>query len=135
MKEHQAKLKKLVTENEKQYGAEIREKYGEEVVEASNARLMSLSPQEYEKAQELSQQINTTLKLAFAAGDPAGPLAQHVCALHKEWLCYFWPTYSKEAHLGLAQMYVHDPRFMAYYDSVAPGCAQFLRDALAVFCK
>jgi len=46
-------------------------------------------------------------------------LAQKVCALHKEWLEYFWNHYSKEAHLGLAQTYVDDPRFKKYYDAIA----------------
>lgn len=27
-------------------------------------------------------------------------------------------------------MYVEDPRFMAYYDKIAPGSAVFLRDAV-----
>jgi hypothetical protein len=31
-------------------------------------------------------------------------------------------------------MYVCDERFKAYYDSIAPGCAEFLRDALEVYC-
>jgi len=38
-------------------------------------------------------------------------------------------------HLGLAQMYVDDPRFTAYYDKIAPGAAMFLRDALEIYCK
>jgi len=32
-------------------------------------------------------------------------------------------------------MYVDDQRFTAYYDKIATGCAVFLRDALAVYCK
>jgi hypothetical protein len=31
-------------------------------------------------------------------------------------------------------MYVDDPRFTAYYDKIAPGCAGFLRDAVKIFC-
>ena len=30
--------------------------------------------------------------------------------------------------------YLSDPRFTAYYDKIAPGCAVFLRDALLIFC-
>jgi len=126
--------RKLVTENEEAYGPEVRAKYGDAAINASNAKLMGLSPGQYARAQELSAQINAQLKTAFEQGDPAGELAQQVCALHKEWLGYFWQSYSKEAHLGLAQTYVDDPRFTAYYDTIAAGCAQFLRDALAVFC-
>ena len=32
---------------------------------------------------------------------------------------------------GIAELYVLDDRFKAYYDRYVPGCAQFLRDAVA----
>jgi DNA-binding transcriptional MerR regulator len=126
---------KLIEDNEKKFGKEVREKYGDAAVDASNAKLMGLTTEQYEKVQELSQQINETLKEAYRQGDPSSELAQHACALHKEWLCFFWKDYSKEAHLGLAQTYVDDPRFKAYYDAIEEGCAEFLRDALQIYCK
>ncbi len=55
--------------------------------------------------------------------------------LHKEWLCFYWNHYTKEAHLGLAQMYVDDSRFRAYYDAVAPGCAAFFTRRPADFLR
>ena len=126
---------KMIDVNEAQYGHEIREKYGNGVVAASNTKLMGLTAQQYERVQELSEQINEKLKIACVQGDPSSELAQEICALHKEWLGYFWSHYSKEAHLGLAQMYVNDSRFKEYYDKLGVGCADFLRDALAVFCQ
>jgi hypothetical protein len=53
--------------------------------------------------------------------------------LHKQWLSYYWSEYSKEAHAGLAQMYVDDERFKAYYDEKQPGTAEFLRDAIYIY--
>lgn len=126
---------KMLDENEKQYGKEIREKFGDAIVDASHAKMMGLTAEQYEKVQNLSSQINDTLKTAFEQGDPSSELAQKVCALHKEWLGYFWNHYSKEAHLGLAQSYVDDPRFRKYYDAVAVGCAEFLRDAIKIYCE
>lgn len=126
---------KIIDENEKKYGKEIREKYGDDVVNASNVKMMGLTGWQYEKAQELSRQINESLKLAFEQGDPRSELAQKVCAMHKEWLGFYWTHYSKEAHLGLAQGYVDDPRFKEYYDSIAAGCAEFLRDAIKIYCE
>ena len=41
--------------------------------------------------------------------------------------------YSKEAHAGLAQMYVDDERFTAHYDEKQPGTAAFLRDAILIY--
>jgi len=124
---------KLVAENEAKFGKEIRDKYGDDVVEASNTKLMGMTAEQYERAQALSVLITEKLKHACAQGDPSNELAQEVCALHKEWLGYYWTQYSKEAHLGLAQMYVDDPRFRAYYDAAGEGCAEFLRNALAIY--
>lgn len=126
--------RKLVDGNEKLYGKEIREKYGNEAIDASNAKLMGLTPEQFKRTRELSQQINETLKKAYAQGDPSGPLAQEVCAMHKEWLMFYWSSYSREAHLGLAQTYVDDPRFKKYYDDIVEGGAVFLRDSLMIFC-
>ena len=126
--------RKLLEDNEKLYGKEIREKYGEDIVNASNAKMMAFTPEQYEKIQILSLEINESLKAAFTQGDPSSELAQRVCAMHKEWLGYFWNHYSAEAHLGLVQTYVDDPRFRKYYDSIEIGCAQFLHDAMQIYC-
>ncbi|WP_066053982.1 MerR family transcriptional regulator [Robertmurraya korlensis] len=125
----------LLAENEKKYGKEIRDKYGKENVEQSNTKLMNLSEEDYQKVTALEQQIRDVLAQAFTSGNPAGPLAQQAAELHKQWLCYFWPTYSIEAHAGLAQMYVGDERFTAYYDKDQPGTAEFLRDAILIYTK
>lgn len=126
----------LIGENEISYGKEIREKYGDDAVNASNAKVKGMSEEQWKKSQKLSGQIKETLGKAFALGDPAGEIAQKACDLHRQWLCIFWKegTYSKEAHRALAEGYVADERFTAYYDSIAVGCTKFLRDAIAVYC-
>lgn len=127
--------KRMVEENEQKYGEEVRSKFGNEAADKSNAKVMGMTKQQYDEVEKLSAQLNETLKAAFEQGDPAGELAQKACELHKAWLMYFWDGYSKEAHMGLGQMYVDDERFTAYYDKIAPGCAKFLRDAIYVYCK
>ena len=128
-------MQKLVDDNEKEYGREVRAKHGNDAVDRSNMKVKNMSREQYGEVEDLSHAVNETLKTAFKQGNPQSPLAQKACALHKEWLRRFWDTYSKEAHIGLAQMYVDDPRFRAYYDNIAPGCAEFLRDALLVYCQ
>lgn len=126
---------KLIDDNEKLYGDEIREKYGADAVTRSNEKVKGMTQQQYAQVEHLSQELNEALKEAFEQGDPAGALAQKACELHKQWLCFYWDSYSKEAHIGVTQMYVDDPRFTAYYDKIAPGCAAFLRDAVRIFCE
>lgn len=128
---------KLIDDNEKTYGKEIRKKYGDTLIDASNAKLKNMDQQQWQTTQELSELINETLKEAFEQGDPASEIAQKACDLHRQWLCMFWKegTYSKEAHKALAEGYVADKRFTAYYDKIAPGCTKFFRDAIHIYCE
>ncbi|HZK55745.1 MAG TPA: MerR family transcriptional regulator [Desulfosporosinus sp.] len=124
---------KLVDENEAKYGKEVREKYGDETVNKSNQKVKGMSQEQHEEVTRLATQVAETLQAAFITGDPAGELAQKSADLHRQWLCFYWDSYSKEAHAGLAQMYVDDPRFTAYYDAKQPGTAVFLRDAVRIY--
>ncbi|EGK13843.1 MerR family transcriptional regulator [Kroppenstedtia eburnea] len=124
---------RMIDENEKKYGKEIREKYGEDLVNKSNEKLKNMTQAEYEEVTRLEKQVMTTLAEAFKIGDPAGELAQKAADLHKQWLTCYWSEYSKEAHAGLARMYVDDERFKAYYDQQQPGMAEFLRDAIHIY--
>ena len=122
---------KLVDENEKAYGSEVRKAYGDEAADASNRKLLDLSEEQYSAMQALEGQIKAALEAAVAAGEsPAGPEGARIAALHKDWLGYTWAKYSPQAHKGLGQMYVADERFTAYYDAGTPGCARWLCDAI-----
>lgn len=124
----------LIDENERKYGAEVRAKYGNQIVDESNAKLMGLTQQQHDESVRLCFEFEETLKAAFATGNPAGELAQKACDLHRQWLCMFYPRYNKEYHKGLGEMYVADGRFRANYDKLAPGCTEFLRDAINIYC-
>ncbi|WP_201712719.1 MerR family transcriptional regulator [Rossellomorea arthrocnemi] len=124
---------RLVEENEKKYGKEVREKYGDKRVDESNARVMNMSQEDHEKVTKLEGEIKQVLGEAFQNGDPASDTAQKAADLHRQWLTYFWGHYSKEAHAGLSQMYVDDERFKAYYDAEKDGVAEFLRDAIHIY--
>lgn len=125
--------KKLVEENEAKYGREVRERWGDEALEASNQKVLNMSQEDYENVTKLAEDVNKTLSEAMETGDPASEIAQRCADLHRQWLTYFWKEYNKEAHAGLAQMYVDDECFKAYYDKVKPGAAEFLRDAIHIY--
>ncbi|AIQ50737.1 MerR family transcriptional regulator [Paenibacillus sp. FSL R7-0331] len=124
---------KLIQENEQKYGQEIREKYGEEAVEKSNRMVKNMTEEQYAALQQLEADMFAALEQAMEEGDSASELAQKAAGLHRQWLSFYWDTYTKEAHAGVAQMYVDDERFTAYYDKRRPGLAEFLRDAVHVY--
>ena len=124
---------KMLDENELKYGDEIRKKYGDESIDLSYQKLKNMTKEQFDASEKLKLEVNETLKLAFESGDPSSKLAQKACELHKQWLLNYWSDYSKEAHMALAQMYVDDERFTAYYDKIASGCTLFLRDAMKIY--
>ena len=128
--------KQLIEENEQKYGCEIRKKYGEKQIERSNQQFANLSEDEFNEMNQLAQIILEKLAIAMDSHHPQGELAQEVAKMHHQWLGYTWPKYTKEAHAGLAMMYVSDERFTAYYDeAIKPGAAQFLCDAILHYTK
>ena len=125
--------RRTVEANETAFGQEIREKYGDEEMDRANACVLALTQEEYAQWKSLGGEIHTALVTAVKAGaDPAGPEGQRIAALHRRWLSYSWESYTPQAHVGLAELYVSDPRFTAYYDREVPGCA-FLRDAVRTY--
>ena len=126
----------LVDDNEKKYGKEAREKHGEESVLASYGMVKNMTEEQYEAAQQLEKMLLERLEEAMGEEDPTSELALEVAELHKRWLSFYWPKYTKEAHVGLAQMYLADERFINYYDSrVVPNATQFLTACITHFAK
>lgn len=119
--------------NENTYGAEARERYGDDAVDAANERVRAMSEQDWDEMRELEQGIIRQLKGAMATGDPAGDAAQKLVEMHRRWICGYWGEgrYSGQAHLVLGEMYLADERFRDYYDSRAgAGATEFLVAAL-----
>lgn len=123
--------KKAVEENEAKYGPEIREKYGDAVVDTANQALLGMDQEKKEAWDALGGQIREALTEAVKGGeDPTGAEGQRIAQLHKKWLSFVFKEYDPGRHAGIAQLYVADERFTAYYDREVPGCASFLRDAV-----
>ena len=124
--------RRLIQENEKKYGEEIRSRWGDEAIDRSYSVFKGMSKADYEDFEALSQQIIDLLVQAVPTEDPGGEVGQRIAKLHREWITKAWGSYSPEAHAGLARMYVDDERFTQYYDQHQPGAAKFLRDAILI---
>lgn len=122
---------RLIEENQKKYGAELVEEYGIEQVEKSNRKWRGMTQAQYEQMKTLEEELRQRLETAVESGSsPAGDEGRRIAALHRQWLRLAWDGYSEKAHLGLADLYVADRRFTAYYDNRISGCAAFLRGAI-----
>lgn len=130
-------MKRLaIEENERLYGDEVRSAYGDAAVDASNDKVLAMDEGQWESAESLAAAILDKLAAAVRTQDVRGREARELCAMHEEWLKMYWPDgmYTREAHAALAEGYVADERFRAYYDARVDGGARFLRDALKEYC-
>lgn len=122
----------LVEENEESYGDEARRLYGEGAVDDGTRQVLAMGEKEFDEWRALDSEIRALLEGAVNSGaDPEGAEGEHVCDLHRRWLAHTWPAFSAGAHRALAETYVADERFTGYYDRAVPGCAAWLRDAVA----
>lgn len=120
-----------IQKNEARYGKEIRENYGDESVDGSNAALMNLTQEQYNEWNKTGAEIQALLNQAVLARKEAdSPEGQQISELHRHWCFYGAEQYDPQKHAGLAQLYICDSRFSAYYDREVNGCAKFLRDAI-----
>ena len=122
--------------NEEAYGAEIRAKYGYKEVDEANAAVMNLTQEQYREWTDLGHDIQERLEKAVKAGlSPESEEAKEITALHRRWLTITGNPYDPAKHRGIAELYVINERFTAYYDKRLPGCARFLRDAVIHWVK
>ena len=127
---------KLVGENETAHGKEARAKYGDGAVDAANANVMGLTQEQYDAWNALDAELRQRLEVAVkAALAPDSEEGRKLYDLHRRWLAVTVKDLTPQKHRGIAQLYVLDERFTAYYDRAVPGCAQFLRDAVEHWAK
>nr|WP_317282512.1 MerR family transcriptional regulator [uncultured Sellimonas sp.] len=121
----------IVDENEKKFGHEIREKYGDEEMDISNRKILNMSQEDYERFLNLGNEIKESLKEAVLSSvSPESERAKRIVILHKEWLSMTWKQYSEAAHKAIATTYISDERFRLYYDKEIAGCAEFLEQSI-----
>jgi len=119
--------------NAEDHAEEARERWGHtEAYKESARRSQQYGKPEWEAIRRESEGIYARLRELMQQGaavsDPAVQAAVEDHRRHLE--RWFYPC-SRQMHHGLGEMYVADPRFTANLDKVAPGFAQFLRDAIA----
>ncbi|WP_408007651.1 MerR family transcriptional regulator [Pseudalkalibacillus sp. A8] len=115
------------------YEKEARERWGDEAVDKSNAKLASMTEEE---RKTLGDKMNEIYRNLADLRDTS-PESEEAQAAIKEWYVFlnsnFDHYYTLEAFKGLGQMYVDDARFTKNIDQFGEGLARFMRDAMAVY--
>lgn len=113
------------------YEQEARQRWGDEAVDRSNAKVGAMSGQEQ---RELGEEMNG-IYFRLAAVRKLSPESAEAQAAIKEWCDFLgrMGDYSPEAFRNLGQMYVADERFTKNIDQFGEGLAVFMRDAMAIY--
>ena len=97
---------------------------------------MNLTREQYQEWTNLGREIQERLEAAVRAGlSPESEEGKELCTLHRRWLTIAGNRYDPAKHRGIAELYVMDERFTAYYDKRVSGCARFLWDAVIYWVK
>ncbi|WP_328537965.1 MerR family transcriptional regulator [Streptomyces sp. NBC_00344] len=117
------------------YEEEVTRRWGRDAYERSDQWWRSLSEERKKGFQQQHEDIARDYGQALAAGREADSAeVQDIARRHCAWLSV--TTEPTRAHVvGLAGMYVADPRFTAAYDRYGEGTAVLVRDALTEFAE
>lgn len=114
------------------YAEETQQRWGGTSAYAESARRAAgYTKQDWlriqQEAAELVERFIEAMEAGVAAtSDQAMALAEQ----HRQHISKFFYDCTYEIQLGLAEMYLADPRFKAYYDDRRPGLAQYIHDAI-----
>jgi DNA-binding transcriptional MerR regulator len=119
-----------------QYEEEVRERWGEtDAYKESQRRTARYTKTDWEEIKAESESIGLAQKAAFEGGfPPDSDEAQAAIDRHFRQINERFYTCPIQMYRNLGQMYVADPRFKANYDKISDGLAEYVRDAVAVYC-
>ena len=114
-----------------EHANEARERWGDtDAYRQSNERTSSYGKDDWLRIKAEQEAVEARLAAAMAAGLPAtSSEAMDAAQAHREQIGNFYDC-SAQMHVGLAEMYLADPRFTAHYEQRAPGLAQYVHDAI-----
>lgn len=122
----------LSTEEVDAYAQKAKERWGHtQAYQQSQERTKNWTKEDYTR---LKTNADIWMKKLAASmhEDPKGEVIQQFMAEHYEGLRTFYEP-NLTMYRGLANMYVEDPRFKAYYEKYAVGLAQFMREAMLYY--
>ena len=115
-----------------QYANEVEERWGDsDAYRESARRTRGYSKADWQRIKAEGQVAVEKVVAAMQAGKPAdSEEAMEGAELHRLQIDRNFYPCSYQMQVGLAEMYLADPRFNATYEKIAPGLAQYLHDAI-----
>jgi len=125
------RLEVFGTFNPDDHAAEVDERWGTTDAYRESARTAGYSKADWVRIKAEGEAATRAMADAMAAGLAAdSAAAMDGAEAHRRQIDAAFYRCSYEMHLGLAAMYLADPRFSATYEAIAPGLAQYVHDAI-----
>ncbi|MCF6136679.1 MerR family transcriptional regulator [Pseudalkalibacillus berkeleyi] len=124
---------KEIEEHERKYSEEAKKMYGTDIVEYTQQRTSKYTKEDWARIQNESKDIYQRI----ADRMDHSPNDQEVQKAVGEWRQHITNYYydcTIEIFRGLGDLYVEDERFTKNINKMKPGLAQFLRDAIHIYC-
>ncbi|WP_328910892.1 MerR family transcriptional regulator [Streptomyces sp. NBC_00234] len=104
---------------------------GTETYAESQRRVARYTKDDWKRMQAEVAEWGERYDALMEAGEPAtGERAMDLAEAHRQHITTWFYECTLTIHRGLGEMYVSDPQFRAYYESMRPGLAEHLRDAI-----
>ena len=118
-----------------EYKKEAQERWGEDMVKRSENIVKGMSKERLDEIKAEGGEINQALVHNMEKGI-GSPEVQAIIDRHFHHIIQFYdPTWPLlKIYRGLGKMYVEDERFAANYTVYHPDLAQFMCDAMEVYC-
>lgn len=115
-----------------EYQQEAQERWGEtEAWKQSQERTSKYTKADWQQIKDETDAINAAFVSALTSGEPAtSEAAMDAAEAARVQMNDRFYDCSHEFHKNLGDMYVADPRFTKTYEDLAPGLAQYVRDAI-----
>lgn len=115
-----------------EHAAEAEERWGDtDAFRASQQRAASYDKEQWLRINAESAAINEGLIAAMKAGEaPTGERVMALAEQHRQHISRWFYDCGYDIHLGLARMFVADPRFTATYENQAKGLSRYVHDAI-----
>ncbi|MCX5069431.1 MerR family transcriptional regulator [Micromonospora lupini] len=115
-----------------EHRAEAERRWGDtDAYRESNRRVARYTKDDWLRHRAENEDWGRRIVAVLAAGVPAdSPEAMDLAEEHRLLISRWFYECSYEGHTGLADMYLADERFTAYYENIAPGLAAYLNEAI-----
>lgn len=132
--------KGIAPEKQAEYEAWLIDNFGGDMPERialGRRKYAELSAAERQELQEELYQVEQGLAEGLRRGMPLGsPSLDPLLARHRDWVSFMWGRpCPPEAYAGLADLYLSHPDFIARYEAIELGFAEYLAGSMKVFAR